>query len=269
MENPSIENKKGLLQNDRGLVCGMLVFYGMCIIGVIAVTFWWLNQRNQTISANATSTAYVIATQQVQGTATAMARGTELAQYELIDRFDSNDNHWRAGEEDNEYWKGSVQVTSGVYIWDIQEVKKGFVLWADFPGNEYFKNYDTYVETKFEEVTASNPCSGLIFRKAPLGWNTGGYAFAICKAGYFKIHYHNYKDGWQKIDSQYHPSIQPSDWNRLEVLVNGSHFTFLINNQVVFETNDDRQPTGGVALMIEAEEAGAKILFDNFGYQTR
>jgi hypothetical protein len=255
MGNNIVENKKGFLQNDRRLVCGMLVFYGVCIIGVIAATFLWLNQRNQTISANATTTA--------------AARSTELAQYELIDRFDSNTNLWRTGDEDDEYWKGSVQVTSGVYIWDVQKVKQGFVLWADSPGNEYVKNYDTYVETKFEEVTAGNPCSGLIFRKALLGWNTGGYAFAICNAGYFRIHYHNYKDGWQEIKSQYHPSIQPSDWNRLEVLVNGSHFTFLINNQVVYETDDDRQPTGDVALMIEAEETGAKILFDNFGYQSR
>src|SRR5262245_15655034 len=104
MGNNTVENKKSFLQNDRRLVCGMLVFYGVCVMGVIAGTFLWLNQRNHSLSVNAT--------------ATAAARSTELAQYELIDRFDSNDNHWRAGEEDNEYWKGSVQVTSGVYIWD-------------------------------------------------------------------------------------------------------------------------------------------------------
>ncbi len=268
MDDTTVENKKGFFQNDRLLVCSMLVFYGVCIIGVIAVTFLWLSQRNQASSANATSTAYVVATQQANATSTAAARSTELAQYELIDRFESNANNWRIGEEDDAYWKGSIQVTSGVYVWDVQEVKQGFVLWADSPGNSYIKNYDTYVETKFEEVKAGDACSGLIFRKDILGWNTGGYAFAICSAGYFRIHYHNY-NGWQEINSQYHPSIQRSGWNRLEVLINGSHFTFLINSQVVFETEDDRQPEGDVALMIEAEESGTKILFDNFGFQSR
>ena len=213
--------------------------------------------------------SHIMATELANITATAAVRATELAQYELIDRFDSNVNRWRVGPEDDSYWTGSRQITAGVYVWDIRETKNEFVSWADFPGNEYIKNYDTYVETKFEDVPLGTPCSGLMFRKAPLGWDTGGYSFTICRSRFFNIYYHNLKDGWQEISSEYHQSIQPSDWNRLEVLVNGSHFEFIINNQVVYETEDDRQPTGGVALMVEVEESGTKILFDNFGYQSR
>lgn len=269
MEIQSATSKKSFFQNDRLLVCSMLVFYGLCGIGLLTVIFFGVNRRTQTVAINSTSTAIAFGTQRAQATATAIARATELAQYELIDTFDSNINRWRMGAEDSDYWSGSTQVTSGYYIWDVREVKESFVAWADFPGNDYIKNYDTYVDTKFAEVpSGSNVCSGLIFRKAPLGWDTGGYTFVVCKSGYFTINYHNI-DGWQEINSQYHPSIRTSDWNRLEVLVKDAHFVFLINNQIVYETDDDRQPTGGVALIIDADESGTKILFDNFGYRSR
>jgi hypothetical protein len=44
---------------------------------------------------------------------------------------------------------------------------------------------------------------------------------------------------------------------------------FLINGQIVYETDDDRQPVGSVSLMIEVQVDETQILFDNFGYQTR
>jgi hypothetical protein len=113
MEIP-IENKKGLLQNDRLLVCGMLLFYGFCIMGLIGSAFWWLNQRSQGLATNATATAVVIATQQAEITATAVAHATELAQYEMIDRFDTNDNDWLTGFEDSEYWTGYRRIKDGV-----------------------------------------------------------------------------------------------------------------------------------------------------------
>lgn len=222
-------------------------------------------------SAHATSTAAVMATQQAQGTATTIARGTELAQYELIDRFDSNKNRWQTGPLLGPDWKGTPHISSGVYVWDIADVYENYAMISmEFdPVNNYIKNYNTYVDTKFSNIPSGVACSGLMFRRAPLGWNTGGYSFMICNQGYFNIYYHNAKDGWQEINSQYHPSIQPHDWNRLEVLVNDSHFVFLINSQIVYEIDDDRQPVGGVELMVGVEEDGTQILFDNLGFQSR
>jgi hypothetical protein len=272
MENIPTENKKGFLQNDRLLVCGLLAFYGCCMIGFFGTALWLLNQKSQRISASATSTAAVYATRWSQSTATAVAHATELAQYELIDRFDSNKNQWQTGPLLGIDWKGTPQIESGVFVWDIEEVydSQAMISMEFDPVNNYVKNYDTYVDTKFSAVPPSGlACSGLIFRQAPLGWNTGGYSFSICSAGFYGIYYHNARDGWQEIDAQYHPSIRRYDWNRLEVLVNDSHFTFLINSQVVYETEDDRQPVGGVALMVEVQEDGTQILFDNFGFQSR
>src|SRR6185503_3316107 len=180
MENNPTADKKGFLQNDRRLVCSLLVFYGLCLIGLIAVTFRWLNNKNQILSANHTATAEIIATQRAQTTATASARTTEQAQYELIEHFDTNVNRWMSGAQNNDYWTGKATIKDGVYLWDITETKQGFIYWADFPGNEYIKNYDTYVDTKFAEIqSGTRACSGLIFRKAPLGWDTGGYSFLV------------------------------------------------------------------------------------------
>ena len=90
-------NKKSFLQNDRMLVCSMMMFYGICLLGAIAATFWGLNRRNQAISANATATAAVIATDQAQVTATAIARLEEQDNYEYIERFDKVTGLWFVG----------------------------------------------------------------------------------------------------------------------------------------------------------------------------
>ncbi|MEO5888275.1 MAG: hypothetical protein ABIQ77_11495 [Anaerolineales bacterium] len=110
------ENKKGFLQNDRGLVCSMLAFYGLCLIGLIAATFWWLDRSKQAASANKTATAVMNATQQAKATSTAVARVTEQAQYEIIDRFEVESDHWFVGSNNNEYWRRDVGIKDGTYI---------------------------------------------------------------------------------------------------------------------------------------------------------
>jgi hypothetical protein len=250
--------KRSFFHNDYALVCSLLVFYGLCFVGLFGSTFWWVWQSRQTMSANATATGMV-----------AVAHSTELAGYELIDTFNSNINQWRMGAEDGDYWKGSTQIASGVYIWDVREVQDGFVAWSDFPGNDYIKDYDTYVDTKIDEVPSDgDACSGLLYRLSTQGWDTGAYSFLVCSLGYYEIYYHN-ADGWEEMISQYHPVIRSHDWNRLEVSVQGSQFMFWINNELIYQMVDEHQTQGGVALMIKADTAGTKILFDNFGYQSR
>ena len=94
-----IEDKKSFLRNDSLLVCGMLTFYGVCILVLIGAAIWGLDRRDQKISAYATSTAHAAATQHAKATATAMMRTTEQAQYEVIEPFDTNKRrrtcaHW-------------------------------------------------------------------------------------------------------------------------------------------------------------------------------
>jgi hypothetical protein len=261
------ENKKSFWQNDKLLVCSMLSFYGLCIIGLIAGTFVWLGQRNQEISVNATSTAQAVVTQQANATATAIVRATEQAKFGFVERFDSNKQLWRAGQENNEYWKGEIKIADGIYTWDIKEAKDNFISWSDFPFNNDMDNFHVYVDTKLIANNPGDVCSGFLFRVAEEDWDKGGYYFSLCNDSTATVSYHTEKDGWENITRLYDLE-HINEWNRLEVIGRDSHFEFFINGEQVYEMDDDRQSLGGLALVIEVnEKVPVKVLFDNFGLQ--
>jgi len=70
--------------------------------------------------------------------------------------------------------------------------------------------------------------------------------------------------------SVFSSAIENSDWNRIEISAQSDDFIFSINNMLVYELTDDRQPTGALGVIIEIREKNpAKIWFDNFGFQNR
>jgi len=265
-----METKKGFLRNDRLLVCSMFVFYGVCILGLIGTTFWWLNQRNQTISANATATAAAMTTQQAAITSTAIARATEHAQYKFIDRFDSNSSRWTIGSQNSDYWEGSTRIKDGVYTWEVDKVKKTFVHWEDFYHGFPIKDFDVYLDVKFVEGPLGDVCGGLVFRKSPKGWDNGAFIFTICNDSTFKVEYHG-ENGWEYVSNwEDNDIIRRSDWNRIEITARGNLFSFTINNEAVYELTDDRQAEGGLAIIIDIKNTEPSvILFDDFAYQIR
>ncbi|MBK9924793.1 MAG: DUF1080 domain-containing protein [Anaerolineales bacterium] len=268
MDNQVVsENKKSFWQNDKLLVCGMLSFYGLCIVGLIAGTFLWLGQMNRKISANATSTAQVVATQDANATATAIVRTTEQAKFGFVEKFDSNNQNWLTEKDEDEYAKSNIQVKDGMYIWDIEEVKKTFIYWADFPFNNNMKDFHVYVDTKLIANTPGDVCSGFLFRVAEEDWDKGGYYFSLCNDSTATISYHTQKDGWENITRLFDLGYA-NEWNRLEIIGKGTNFQFLINGTQAYEMDDDRQELGGLALVIEVnEKVPVKVLFDNFGLQ--
>lgn len=268
-QQPATENQTGFFQNDRKLVCGMLVFYSLCILGAIAATFLGLNRRQLTLSTNATSTAFAVATQEANVTATALSRATRQAQYEFVDRFDDNKNDWRSGPENSEYWYGSTTIQDGIYIWKVSETRDGFISWSDFSVDDRIGDFDVYVDTKVAEGAPGDVCSGILFRISPVSSSNGYYYFSLCNDSIVKVGYHTKADGWERIATvRYYRGSE--DWNRMEINARGSHFTFLVNHEQVYEMNDERQSVGGLALVIELNEKNpAEILFDNFGFQSR
>jgi 3-keto-disaccharide hydrolase len=266
---PTTKNQRGFWGNDRNLVCSMFIFYGLCILGAIIATIWGLDRHSRTISANATSTAFAMATEQAHVTATAVARRTAQANYELVDRFDSNKNVWRQGTENNEYWNGSTLVNDGVYLWKVKQTKKTFISWADFSKDDKIGDFDVYVDVKMLDAAPGDVCSGLIFRMSPQGWDQGGYYYALCNDSSAKISYHTEKEGWEDIKALSYYSYS-KEWNRLEISARGSHFIFRIDGKMLYEMDDDRQKIGGLALVVELNQKNpARIVFDNFGFQGR
>lgn len=250
-------------------VCSMLAFYGVCTIGVIALLFWGLDRRNKTASANATATGAVVATQNANVTATAVARLAEHDQYEFIERFDTISGRWLTGVVDSEYWVGRRVIKDKAYLWEVKEVKKTFISWADFYEGDAIRDFDIYVDTKMLGATPGDVCSGFLFRISPDGWDEGGYYYALCNSSLAIISYHTEKDGWERVTSiPYYGYSQ--DWNRLEIQARGAHFSFFINGELIHRMEDDRQKVGALALVIEMnEKVPAEVIFDNFGFQSR
>ncbi len=272
MEQQTTENKKGFFRNDRRLVCSMLVVYGLCILGLIATTFWWLDHRQRTISANATSTAGALATEEAKVTATAVARLAEQDQYEYVERFDKPSGYWYVGmyDENKKFGDTQLSIKDGVYIWAVADTK-GFTQSIDFSKEDKVKDFDVYVDSKVVQgPKESTVCSGLFFRRRTSDWNDGAYTFSICNNAHFEVHYYG-DNKWQTITySEYERAIQPSEWNRMEISARGDHFTFIVNNTKVFEMTDDRLKEGGLGLSVNMDEGNsATIWFDNFGFQSR
>src|SRR6266516_7436954 len=125
MEQPTTENKQSFFRNDRRLVCSMLVVYGLCILGAIVATFWGLDQHNKKLLADATSTAFAIATERAKVTATAAARLAEQDQYEYVERFDTPSGYWYVGmyDENKKFGDTQLSIKDGVYIWAVADTK--------------------------------------------------------------------------------------------------------------------------------------------------
>ena len=266
------ENKKQFLRNDSLLVCSMLAIYGVCILGLIGATLWGLDRRSRQIAREATSTAFAFATEKANATATVVARTTEQAQYDFIDPFIDNVGFWSPGTIDDEYMVGTKAIQGGIYRWDIKEVKQPFVHRDNFRKGYWFEDFDIYIDSqvKVADGTSSAICSGFVFRTNSFYWDAEAYIFSVCNNSYFDIYY--YKQGEREDISgqKYSSAIQNYDWNRLEVSARGDHFSFIINNEIVFEVTDDRLSRGGIALLIEVNEAEpVTIWFDNFGLQSR
>jgi len=269
-EQPTTRDKNSFLQNDRLLVCGMLVIYGICFLGAIGAVFWGLNRRSQTISANATATAASIATEQAEVTATAVARMAEQDKYEYIERFEKISGDWFVGSYAKKYGDMQMTIKNGVYIWDVTD-SKSFTQATDFYKGNEIKDFDIYVDIKFiKDAIKGAACGGFFFRRPSNEWDDGAYTFTICDDSRFEIYL--YKDKrWQNITFvEYESSIRRSDWNRIEINAREDHFTFTINNKDVFEMNDNRLGKGSLGLIIDIDEDNAtEIWFDNFGYQPR
>jgi len=262
--------KKSFLQNDRLLVCSMLVFYGLCIIGLFAFTIWGLNRRERTIAANATSTASILSTQQAQVANTVIARLAQQDKYEYIERFDRPTSDWYVGSYEKKYGDLRLIIKNDVYIWDVTDTK-GFTQSTPFYKGNQIKDFDIYVDLKFKkDYNVGAACSGFIFRRLTNDLNDGHYTFTICDDSRFEIYFYK-ENRWENIAFiERENSIQPFDWNRIEVIARGDHFTFVINNKEVFKMTDNRLQEGGLGLLIDIDkENPAEIWFDNFGYQPR
>jgi hypothetical protein len=263
------QDKSEAWRGDFLFAAIMLVICCVFTTGLISIPLWLSKQNQKIISANATSTAFAVATQQINATATAMARFKEQNQYEYIERFDQPSGYWFVGLYEKQYADARISIKDGVYIWDVANSKDSTQS-TDFSKKDKIKDFDVFMDTKFVENSAIDPvCSGFFFRRQPT-WDDGAYIFTICNDSHFEVHYHH-KNKWQPINLSDHEGvILPFDWNRIEISARGDHFIFTVNNTEVFEMNDDRLNEGNLGIFVDIGPGGSAVIwFDNFGFQSR
>jgi len=213
-----------------------------------------------------TPTPNLTATQQaIQSTATAQAVQTSIAnansQWKVLaaDQFDTNANQWDVGTIDDDYATIIREIQGGKYRWNAT-AKKGFFEWARL-NSKSVNDFSLSVEGQRVSGSTSSDY-GLIFRKDISG---NFYYFALSDGGYFvSLNYDNeWIDVIQQTESK---AISSNEPNRLTVIGTGSHFIFLINDQVVAEATDDHISKGTTGLAMEVFEADLKASFefDNF-----
>jgi hypothetical protein len=266
---PSVENKPIPSSNKFFIICSILAIYSICMVVACAGIAWGLENESQAMSANATSTAFAIATQQKNVANTTNAHATAQSQFEFIEPFDEISGRWYVGPV-KQYGDVEYSIKNGVYIWDVHKAgDRPFS--ADFYKDYNIKDFDTYVDIKFiKSQSKAFVCAGLAYRKDLNDWQIGTFLFTICNDAHFRVHYLS-ETGWKTItNSDVTNTIITADWNRVEVSRQKNHYTFTINNSQAFELTDDRVSQGILSIYFEVPKSeSGEVWFDNFGYQSR
>ena len=212
-----------------------------------------------------TSTPNLTATQQViRSTATAQAiqalATDSISQWPILfsDTFDSNENNWTTGTDDDEYANITREIKDGKYTWNVTS-KKPFIMWG--PTNTGYAS-DFHLSSEIRRVSGTAQSDyGLIFRR----YIGNFYYFGIEGKKFFV--FLNYDNKWMDmIKSTESSAILPEETNRLTVIAEGSHFVFFINNQFAGEMTDDHieKGTATIAIQMHYLNSRAAFEFDNF-----
>jgi hypothetical protein len=185
----------------------------------------------------------------------------------LFDNFTSNeDNHWLVGSQSSEYFDPVNRVIAdGRYRWEAKVSRANSIskVWlGDFQASDFHLT----VNSKHIAGTRANSAWGAIFRVQD---NNNYYWFRMTDSKFFAVSVAEngqWRDlvAWTRTET-----IKPNGVNQLEVIAREAHFAFLINGQIVSETDDDRFTRGLVGLAIEGYTQGEKIVFDFLDFTLR
>jgi hypothetical protein len=178
----------------------------------------------------------------------------------LFDGFTANHHNWPVGDQAaDEYFANlSRTIASGRYHWEGQVSRPSSIAPAWLMG---YPVSDFHLSVNCKHIRGSRAGSswGIIFR---IQDNQNYYCFRVADTQFFAFSI-NKGGQWLKImDSDRTDAIKPDGVNRAEVIAHATHFTFLVNGQVVHEIDDDRLSQGLVGLAIEAYTPGEAIAYD-------
>jgi len=184
----------------------------------------------------------------------------------LFDNFASNDNNWLVGSKTSEYFNPLNQVIAdGRYRWEAETSRPSSMSTAWLKG---YQVSDFHLTANAKHILGSRAKSawGVIFRVQD---NQNYYWFHMTDTRFFAVWVMKEGQWTNLVESTRTETIKPNGVNQLEVIASGTHFTFLINGQIVSEVDDDRFPPGLVGLAIEGYAKGEKTVFDFLDFTLR
>jgi hypothetical protein len=183
------------------------------------------------------------------------------------DTFSDTPSHWGVGALDNGPIKGSRRIIDGRYRWEIKSSAAYHDIWSvDLdPVNDFY----LAVDARLVSGDPKKISYGLMFRNQSR--DQGGnilsifYNFLITDIQKYIFSFSDGKQMNSIIEWLSSSAIHPGEYNRLEVVANGSIFYFYINGQALGYAEDNRSQIGLVGLSIETySDLDAVLDFDNF-----
>ncbi|MCJ7702421.1 MAG: tetratricopeptide repeat protein, partial [Anaerolineales bacterium] len=177
----------------------------------------------------------------------------------LQEPFDDNDYDWPVGVEEDRWARSNWQLINGVFRWEIKA--KQYVYWYAYPNHGPLDDF--YLGVDIRKVSgAEDAIYGVVYRVED---NNNLYFLQIYDPWIYAL-WRIYNGEWlELIDWSKAGDIHPGQFNRIEVLAEGSEFSFAINGQKVGTASDDRLEVGGIGIAIQlfAKNDQAIFEFDN------
>ena len=229
----------------------------------------------QATRALATSRAQATATSRAEKTAVVAQRVTATQQAyqtllrtaktlwttKLDDSFDSNVNDWPAGTRNDALADVTWEISGGFFRWNAT-AKDDFIWWA-VPDNASDLT-DFYVSMDTKMISGpSDAVSGLIFRSDK---ESNYYLARFSAQGQYRLDAVT-ASGWDELwDWKKAGNWNAGETNTLEIIAQGSRFTFFLNGQYLDEVVNSQMSSGAVGLVIGMYNAGdvASWVFDKF-----
>lgn len=177
----------------------------------------------------------------------------------VFDPFLANDHDWLVGNQDGERFAPLKRsISDGRYRWEARVRIPASIAPAWLHG---YPVSDFHLRVTCKHLRGSRPGSsyGVIFRVQD---NENCYCFRIIDTQFYAISRSDANHWQQLVDWQRADSIKPYGANQIEVIAQGSHFTFLVNGAVVHELDDQQFARGLVGLAIEGYTPDEDIAFD-------
>jgi hypothetical protein len=184
----------------------------------------------------------------------------------LFDGFSENENNWLVGDQPSKYFaKLNQAIAEGRYRWEAQASTASSMATAwlsDYPVSDF------HLEVTCKHIRGSKAGSswGVIFR---IRDNDNYYWFRITDNQFFAMSVIKDSQWLNIVEWTKTSAIKPHGVNQVDVIGHGTHFTFLINDQVVSEVEDEHFPQGFAGVGVEAYTLGEEVTFDFLEFRLR